>query len=268
VAARKGDGLGTTLALGVIRGVVSGGVLAAIATFSRSAPAASGFYAGLLAVPLALVESWALRHHHEGSARLSVAAWFVISLTVALAHFQAVYALGVLGSGSFDGGVAAIHAEFNRLWSFPPGDLSLIGLLNIHWDSLTIASVAVAFVCVTFSGPLSLEDARDRIAAADRGGRSAQQEGTPTDARPPATPVRLWWDVLGAAIRSYVSSLAVATIVVTCFIGLRDLGIVCFSPLIGLLIALYTLPVLAALAFGRVCGALVGARLSASGPKE
>lgn len=219
--------------------------MAAVARVTMSYPASSGLYVGFVAFPFTLLEAWAARRRlRMTTVSLAVLAWGVAFGGVGLAHFQAVYSQGVLSTSSLQGGVTAMSAEVTRLNSLPPGDE--IGLANVQWDSLTASALAVAFVATSFGGFV----ARRALGVPIVG---------PGEVAPPfeATEDEAKLPIVGMSVVLYGITLLVATIVTSVFIALSDAGIICFSPLVGLMIAIYSVPACAALTCGRMCSARV-----------
>lgn len=138
------EGIRRDLARGVVRAFFGSILLAVAARFTGSAPAASGIYAGLLLLPLPALEAFARRRRIRFGVLLALSTWLVTFVSIAFAHIQSIYASGVFASGNLDDGMSALRSEWTRLWMLPRGDLGLFGLLDIHWDSLSVSEVAVA----------------------------------------------------------------------------------------------------------------------------
>lgn len=143
------------LARAVVRGaLVSIGLVwlapPAFVIGSLHLPTVSAAYAGLLAIPAALLE--ARLGQDVGVVRRLLIASLVglVGLVAAcVAHGQAVYAAGVIEAGALEGGLAAVQAEWVRLQRsieyVGPGWLLLAGAAG---------GLAAALACTTVTVPL------------------------------------------------------------------------------------------------------------------
>jgi hypothetical protein len=209
--ARHASSTATDLLRGVLRSAVAAALLVPVA---RSAfPVSSVIYVALLLLPLSVVEGALERRDRRIPLVVAAGvAWLAPFALVVLAHFQAVYAVGVADSHSLDGGLAAIRAECARLDSILDPDL--VPLRKLHADFLVAAAVAVVFNGFTLAPDHDYE-------------------------KPLALAV-----TLGGGFVS-------ATVVATGFIALADSDIVVFAPLIAMMIGVYAFVVLVAVIIAR-----------------
>ncbi len=221
--------LGTVLLRGCVRGVVAAAALAPLAWW-LGVPVASAVYVGGLALPCAVVEWWAFRRTStQRVSELALPLWFVAFAAIAVAHFQAVYGMGVLEARGLAGGAKAVEEELRR---FVARDRSL-ELPSLWLTVVLVGGVAIALVCSALAGPI------------------ASREFTWNGPR----------ERRGALVLVYAIALSVATFVVTAFMAFFSVGAIVCAPFFFLLLAFSSIPGLVAFGAAEVVAEwLVGER--------
>jgi hypothetical protein len=147
--------LRASLLRGAARAVVAAVVLGLLAAYAGlpAVAIATAVQVGLLALPVALVESWAMRRSGVRRILLLMPLVFVGAwVAIGLAYFQAVYGEGVFRSGAFEAGWGALDAELNRLAG---RDDDLFDVWVGLTEAVAMAGLAAGLVCAALGRPFA-----------------------------------------------------------------------------------------------------------------
>ncbi len=225
--------LRASLLRGAARAVVAAVVLAvvfAIAGAQLAVAVYAGLLGGALALPSALVESWAMKRSGARSILLLIpVVWGAAWVALALVYLQGIYGVGVFEAGSLEGGWSALEVELKRLAT---RDDDLVNMWTCLPEAVGLAGFAVGFVCAALVRPFAYHT----TSAADR--------------------VYGWPAVLASCLSVYLATVAFASLVVAVTITVLDGGnVTAFILMVGaILLGVTSLPTSAALALAHLVG--------------